>query len=476
MRGITPRRYRLDPTGLSVNNKVVNEPRYIGTGKNVRCVVPRCGAFYTKSLKVFDAHTHQLLIPNQDYKCLHLDAENTSKFGQPIAYMIAITNPSVSSDIYFSLQALGGLSSYLVELLNQLVPMIDTDDRVVSWTNITNRPDDFNPGKHYHDVGDFYGLEYLVLSLIRISSMIVDKDLDNHTGIRAYLNIVQHEFETKWDAFINDLNTHVNDKNNPHVDTASLINAYRQVEVNNLLTNKLKKTDKAVNSNKVYNLTPTQLAAEIRKDYNAATLGSGTFGANQLGNNYATASASTPGNPASSSTSQVREPASGEWNVSGYYWQRNNGIDSIYWGGVRVYYANSGNASTIVVGNTTYYRGNMYSNTTDQYNNTTQIYGVYRIVTVTTTIPATPGYTPIVGLSNSGWQDIKSLLGSIDPIYVGSSTEANVKSTFSSYPVGTIVNWIVVDNGHENPFGFERLFISYHMVKTGTGANDWAYI
>lgn len=368
MRGITPRRYRLDPTGSSPNNKVVNEPRHIGFDKKNRVFQPRAGAFYVESMQLTDAQTHQLLVPNRDYKCIHLDTENTQKFGKEIAFMAVITNPSISPDVYASYQAVGGMSSYLVPVINQLVPMLEQDDRTLSWNNIVDRKADFAPGPHYHDVGDFYGFEYIVMSLMQISELITDKDIDDHVSINAFLDVVEAEFHARWDAFMNDLTEHIARRDNPHVENVDDVNTYLSNVVGDLLTSKLNESATAINASKIYGMTWAMVWNAIRNNYDAAALGDGSFPATQLGTGY--------------------------------------------------------NA----------------------------------------------GATPQV-LTNTGWANVQDHISALDPIYVGNSTLAAVKTTFQGYPVGTHINWIEI--GWSDFPIVPAPWISYHIVKIGPGYDDW---
>jgi len=276
-------RYRLDKHGDSIENKVVNEPRHIGTEKKIRAIVPRCGAFFTKSLHVFDAFTHQELKEGVDYKCLFVDSDLIAKIGQPIAYVIAITNPTVSSDIYYSMQAVGGMGVYMLPLLNTIIPLLNSEDRIQYWTNIADKPDKFNPGYHYHDAGDFYGFEFLVLALLRISSILTDRDLDDHTEIMASLNLVDAEFRRRWAEFEDDFDNHVLNYNNPHEVTADLLDVFTRNTIANLLNGKLGSTERAVNSIKLFGFTLPELKEEIQKNYNGSVFGNGVFPHQRLG-------------------------------------------------------------------------------------------------------------------------------------------------------------------------------------------------
>lgn len=362
MRGITPRRYRLDPTGSSPNNKVVNEPRHIGFENKNRVFQPRAGAFYVDSMYLVDAQTHQPLVRERDFKCIHLDTANTHKFGKAIAFMVVITNPSVSSDVYGSYQAVGGMSSYLVPVINQLIPMLENDDRTLSWNNIVDRPPAFPPGPHYHDVGDFYGFEYMVLSLMQISELITDKDIDDHVPIVNFLSIVETEFATRWNAFLADINAHIGRRDNPHVDEITDVNTYSKTTIDSLLLQKLDRVATAVNASRIFGSVWSDVYAFIRQNYDAAALGDGAFAGQRLGANY------------------------------------NQALAQV--------------------------------------------------------------------LTTNGWKSIQEVISATDPIYVGTSSLASVKTTFQASPVGTHINWL--EGGWP--------WVSYHVVRTGPNYDDWMFV
>lgn len=366
MLGIKPIKYRLDVTGTSPNNRVIREPRHIGVADEIRIIVPRCGAFFTDSLKMYDAYTHEPLFENRDYKCLHLDSEAYKKSGKPVAYMIAITNPSVNTDVYYDMQAYGGMGVYLIPLLNQLIPLLQSEDRIQLWNRIADKPTAFNPGKHYHDVGDFYGFEFLVLSLLRISDMIIGNDIDDHTEIQAMINILDAEFRRRWQSFVDSLNQHIEDISKPHGETAEQLDIYTTTDISIKLQQKLGVRGTAIDSLKLFGKTFQELITFIQRDYDASKFGSGVFPKERFGEVI--------------------------------------------------------NQGTI----------------------------------------------PLAGMvftNKKQFVNVSTIVESQGPIYVGYSTEANVRAAFADYPIGTTVNWVSSSS---------QLYISYHIKKTGPG--EWKHV
>lgn len=85
-------------------------------------------------------------------------------------------------------------------------------------------------------------------------------------------------------------------------------------------------------------------------------------------------------------TTQTRQPTTGEhYSPNNYVWDQvvNNNTVTIRWLNVQIYNAVT-TATVITVGGNTYYRGNLYDQTNDEYGGISRRYGLYRIATTTT--------------------------------------------------------------------------------------------
>ncbi|MGG4591681.1 hypothetical protein ACLPJK_25840 [Pseudomonas aeruginosa] len=81
------------------------------------------------------------------------------------------------------------------------------------------------------------------------------------------------------------LNTHINNKNNPHSVTAAQVGAYTQAQTNTLLAAKLGKTETAANSSLVYGYDYTTLRNNIRANLDGGLITTGLVNPRRLSNN-----------------------------------------------------------------------------------------------------------------------------------------------------------------------------------------------
>lgn len=164
-------RYPLDPTGTSTNNLVQSEPHTL-VRRLVRAIAPTYGAFFTESLQVFDAATNQPLIKDQQYYAAELYDVPTARFGKEVCAIIIVTDPAVSDNVTLNYQAVGGDFSTSTQAIVQMFETLRLDNRPTDWNNIIDRPSEFAPSHHLHDIGDVYGFEYLTHAIERVRAAI----------------------------------------------------------------------------------------------------------------------------------------------------------------------------------------------------------------------------------------------------------------------------------------------------------------
>ena len=159
----------LDPTGRNINNKIINEPHTLAN-RPTRSIAPRHGPFFAESVVVQDGTT--LLSRGQDYQIVELHQEATLRYGKEIASVILILNRNVSSNVEVTYQSLGGHFANNDEIIANLYQTVINDNRPVDWTNVFNKPTEFNPTIHRHLLDDIYGFEPVVDYLERIKRAI----------------------------------------------------------------------------------------------------------------------------------------------------------------------------------------------------------------------------------------------------------------------------------------------------------------
>lgn len=183
------KRYALDPTGKSSDNLVAGEVRELTPGA-MRAVAPKYGPFFTESMVIYDNGTNRLLIRGVDYELVDLVQEATLKYGQEIMAAILIKNTAVTSQVRITYQVLGGLyqnnSEGIIELYNALMG----DARGVDWSKVFNKPKDYPPAPHMHDLMNIHGFGPLVVALERVRDAIVLSNIpafeDLVSWVKAY--------------------------------------------------------------------------------------------------------------------------------------------------------------------------------------------------------------------------------------------------------------------------------------------------
>jgi hypothetical protein len=193
-------KYPLDPTGVSPDNLVRDEPKALQARK-VRVFVMNNGAFFTESLVVKDAATSRVLTRGVDYYASEMYELPTLRYGKEICAVVCVTDITCSSNVLVSAQMLGGEFSYAHDAVVQLVTALQLDDRPTSWGNIIGMPELFAPAPHLHDIGDVYGFEYLVQAVQRLGMAITLGSAAGENKILAYVDAKVDALQTAFNAF-----------------------------------------------------------------------------------------------------------------------------------------------------------------------------------------------------------------------------------------------------------------------------------
>lgn len=159
----------LDPTGLNVNNRIPDEPHNL-SNRPVRSIAPNLGPFFGESLVIKNGAAN--LSRGTDYQIVELHQEATLLYGKEICSVILIINPNIPSDVTITYQALGGHYTYSDVAIANMYQSVINDNRPVDWTNVFNKPTEFNPAIHRHLIEDVYGFEPVVDYLERIKRAI----------------------------------------------------------------------------------------------------------------------------------------------------------------------------------------------------------------------------------------------------------------------------------------------------------------
>lgn len=215
-------KYPLDPTGINPNNKIIGEEHDLGAGIN-RAIVPNYSAFYSASMVVYAEDRVEPLIPNQHFIAAQLHADATAALDREVCMAVVIIDQSIMGKVRLEYQTVGGEFSVSVDALRQAIEDEDLDDRTVSWGDIIARPSAYPPAPHLHDIGDLYGFEYVVEALEALRAAILIGDEATHEEIRQWVRYEDSLLRDRIAETNVNLNTHIQDKTNPHAVTKAQV-------------------------------------------------------------------------------------------------------------------------------------------------------------------------------------------------------------------------------------------------------------
>lgn len=169
----------VDYDGVSPRHHQLNEVRTFSNDKTDRIFFPECGAFYTEKLFIKDINTGRELIRGTDYDCMIIDSKATNNSGMEVCGVINVTNPEISG-VALDYQFVGGLHMTGYYLLEQLMKMYPNGaSAIVSYDDLINVPDEFDPAYHTQHVHEFFGTESLLVWIERIRQGIIQHQESN---------------------------------------------------------------------------------------------------------------------------------------------------------------------------------------------------------------------------------------------------------------------------------------------------------
>lgn len=200
---LKPIRYPFDKSGRSPNNFVQDEPHSLSPGRERRIIVPNYIPFYSNSVTITDLANGELLNPDDFYLA---DFRETIQrlTGKEVSDTIVVKNPSVSDNVTISYQVVGGDYSLTgMDAIKTQLEQLALDSRPVVFDMILGKPNKYPPLPHMHDIGDVYGMEYIVYAIDRLRDAIMGGDRDLYQDIFNYID--------KYGAQIDDILDNLND-------------------------------------------------------------------------------------------------------------------------------------------------------------------------------------------------------------------------------------------------------------------------
>lgn len=228
--------YPVDFTGEAQTNRIVGELHTIGKDR-YRAFALNYGYFYSDSIRVIERGATEPLKPGIDFKCLYF-ARDISKLakGKEVCGVVLIINPDVGTDLEVSYNLVGGHYANYASAIAEAIVLLELDNRNVYWKDILLKPDLFQPAPHAHDIGDVYGLEFLIDVLTQLINAILIGDNAVHQEILNALDKLRVDLT-------NAHNAHLADKGNPHGTTAEQVNAYTKEAIDAYLAAIAKRFD-----------------------------------------------------------------------------------------------------------------------------------------------------------------------------------------------------------------------------------------
>jgi hypothetical protein len=212
----------LDLTGNAVTNKVTAELHLIAA-TGTRAFVTRRGPFFTRGMVLRNHANGAELVPNVDYRPVHLFIEASLRTCDEICSVVIILPTSSVTEVEVDYQAIGGEYSTSVTAIEQMLESLDLDNRTVYWGDIIGSPEYFPPTPHPHDIGDVYGFEYLVAVLEQIRRAILLGDQASFDELRQYIDAQDNSLRNIITALDASIDEHISNTNNPHNTTKAQV-------------------------------------------------------------------------------------------------------------------------------------------------------------------------------------------------------------------------------------------------------------
>lgn len=206
--------YKLDLTGNSKFNLVLQESKSRTEIVNNHIFIPSKAPFYQKSFKMFDK-TGKPLVEGVDYEFYGIMGKLTQYTGKPVGLFVRILNESIL-EWTMDYQVVGNFNVITNEILNMLHSVYQ-DNRFVMWENIKNKPLWFIPKIHQQDLAyDIFGFTDLVRELNRIATYVGAAD--------STIDFTLQNFQDQLEVYINGykqvltklLNSHIANNHDAH--------------------------------------------------------------------------------------------------------------------------------------------------------------------------------------------------------------------------------------------------------------------
>ncbi|QDB70300.1 hypothetical protein CF8_0132 [Aeromonas phage CF8] len=140
--------YKLDLTGISPFNKITLEYGKRDSQTNGDLFIPLKAPFYINSVQLYHPNGAPMVL-DEDYEFYGILSKLSAYTAKPVGLYIRFKKPEIQ-EWKVTYQTVGNFNKITTEILNML-KVLTTDDRMVDWENIDNKPLWFVPEVHQHD-------------------------------------------------------------------------------------------------------------------------------------------------------------------------------------------------------------------------------------------------------------------------------------------------------------------------------------
>lgn len=197
----TQKRFEIgvDYEGVSSRHLQVNEEIIFSNEEASRIFMPECGSYYVSTLVVKDTSTGRELVIGIDYDVFILDSKATKASGKQVCGLIIVKNETVRG-VLISYQFVGGIHMSGYYILEQLLKMYPNgNSSVISFDEVLNKPDAYDPAYHTQHVGEFFHTADLVVWIQRLRAAI-------HNRQQSTLEKMYQEAQLNFDNLYTKLN------------------------------------------------------------------------------------------------------------------------------------------------------------------------------------------------------------------------------------------------------------------------------
>lgn len=178
--------YPLDLTGAAPTNLVVNETHTFTT-PDTRVFVPSGGPFYSSTVILRHGITNAVLLPNTDYKLLHLHRDGTIASGKQVCAVVYIHNLNIPS-VVMQYQIIGSTYADTADSIRDLLSGTHPIPPSIAWGHVFGAPVQFAPAEHLHHADEVYGMQEVVSALEQMRVAILSGDSFAFDAIYQYIS------------------------------------------------------------------------------------------------------------------------------------------------------------------------------------------------------------------------------------------------------------------------------------------------